>query len=72
MPFKPNAQPLGNTFIQTKRTFLNPEKRLESNPSLRKDYSDFIRKFVNLDHLEVVPEEELVKPEAELNFLPHH
>ena len=72
MPFKLNAQPLGNTFIQAKRRFPNLEKRREANPSLRKDYSDFIREFVNLNHLEVVPEEDFVKPEAELNFLPHH
>ena len=72
MPFKANAQPLGNTFIQAKRRFLNLEKRLEANPSLREDYSNFIHEFINLKHLEVVPEEDLIKPEAELNFLPHH
>ena len=71
MPFKPNAEPLGNKFIQANRRFLNLEKRLEANPPLRKDYSDFIRELVNVDHLEDDPEEVLVKQESEFNFLPH-
>ena len=48
------------------------EKRLEANPALRKSYSDFIHECQDLNHLEAVPNEELVKKESEVNFLPHH
>ena len=48
------------------------EKRLEANPALRKIHSDFIHEFQELNHLEAVPNEELVKKDSEVNFLPHH
>ena len=72
MPFKPDAQPLGDTYVQAKRRFLSLEKRLECNLSLKKGYTDFINEFISLNHLEPVPESEIDKPECQVNFLPHH
>ena len=46
--------------------------RLEANPALRKSYSEFIFEFQDLNYLETVPNEELVKKDSEVNFLPHH
>ena len=72
MPFKSDATPLGDTFVQAKRRFHYLEKRLEANPALKKSYSDFIHEFQDLNHLEAVPNEELVKKDSDVNFLPHH
>ena len=72
IPFKSDATPLDDTFVQAKRRFLYLEKRLEANLALRKIYSDFIHEFQELNHLEAVPNEELVKKDSEVNFLPHH
>ena len=72
MPFKPDSSPLGDTFTQAKRRFLNLEKRLDSNPNLKKGYTEFIHEFIDLNHLEPVPDNEIAKPDHQLNFLPHH
>ena len=72
MPFKPDARPLGDTYVQAKRRFLSLEKRLQSNPSLKQGYTDFINEFITLQHLEIIPEPEIDKPQRQLNFLPHH
>ena len=72
MPFKSDAPALGDTYVQAKRRFLSLEKRLEAHPTLRKGYSDFIHEFINLEHLELVPEDEILKPDSQINFLPHH
>ena len=72
MPFKSVAPALGDTYVQAKRRFLSLEKRLEAHPTLRKSYSDFIHEFINLEHLELVPENEILKPDSQINFLPHH
>ena len=72
MYFKPDAPALGDTYVQAKRRFLSLEKRLDANPSLRKRFSDFVYEFINLEHLEMVPENEILIPDSQINFLPHH
>ena len=72
IPFKPDKSPLGDTFTQAKRRFLNLEKRLDLNPILKKRYTDFIHEFNDLNHLEPVHDNEIAKPDHQLNFLPHH
>ena len=67
-----DSSPLGNTFTQAKRRFLNLEKRLDSNPNLKEGYTEFIHEFIDLNHLEPVPDKEIGKPDYQLNFLPHH
>ena len=72
LPFKEDAKPLGDTYLQAKRRFLSLEKRLQSNPKLKEGYSNFIQEFMDLEHLEKVPPNEIEKPNDQLNFLPHH
>ena len=72
MPFKPDSSPLGDTFTQAKRRFLDLEKRLDSKPNLKEGYTEFIHEFIDLNHLEPVPDNEIAKPDHQLNFLPHH
>ena len=39
---------------------------------MRKRYGDFVDEFVSLDHMEVVPENEINKPDSDVYYLPHH
>ena len=71
-PFKPDARPLGDTYVQAKRRFLSLEKKLEGSSSLKQGYTDFINEFIYLQHLEPVPDAEIDKTDRRLNFLPHH
>ena len=61
MPFKPDARPLGDTYVQAKRRFLSLEKKLEGNSCLKQGYPDFINEFISLQHLEPVPDAEIDK-----------
>ena len=68
LPFKEDAKPLGDTYLQAKRRFLSLEKRLQSNPKLKEGYSNFIQEFVDLEHLEKVPPDEIEKPNDQQTF----
>ena len=45
---------------------------MDTNPEFRKRYGDFVDEFVSLDHMEVVPENEINKPDSDVYYLPHH
>ena len=63
---------LGESLTQDESRFKSLERRLDRNPDLRKRYSDFINEFISLDHMEVIPQEEINKPSNEVYYLPHH
>ena len=63
---------LGESLTQAESRFKSLERRLDGNPDLRKRYSDFINEIISLDHMEVIPQEELNKPSNEVYYLPHH
>ena len=71
LPFKKDAI-LGESLTQAQRRFSSLERRLDTNPELRKRYGDFVDEFVSLDHMEVVPENEINKPDCDIYYLPHH
>ena len=59
-----------NNFAQAKQRFLYLEKRLQANPELYKKYRLFIKEFSDMEHLEIVPRNEL---NSEIvYYLPHH
>ena len=62
---------LGESLTQAESSFKSLERRLDGNPDLRKRYSDFIKEFISLDHMEVIPQEEINKPSNEVYYLPH-
>ena len=72
LPFKPDATPLGESKASALRRFLILEKRLEANPILHQQYRDFIHEFIDLEHLEEVPKQELDLPPHKCFYLPHH
>ena len=72
LPFKLDAPPLGESKASALRSFLILEKRSEANPKLYQQYRDFIREFIDLKHLEEVPERELEMSSHKCFYLPHH
>ena len=70
MPFKEDCSLLGHSKASAMRRFLNLEKKLIQNPTLHENYSTFIKEFIDLGHLEKVPQEELDNPRH--FYLPHH
>ena len=69
MPFKGGEFKLSLSKNLAMRRFLNLERKLKRDPELQKRYSDFITEFIDLGHMEKVPNSELNNPQ---NFcLPH-
>ena len=70
MPLKSDGPTLGSSKAIAMRRFLNLEKKLNSDLSLKERYAAFIQEFLDLGHLERVPDDQLDNP---INFyLPHH
>ena len=59
LPFNEEIEKLGLSKAAAMKRFLNVEKKLLSNKKLHEEYSNFVREFIDLGHLEKVPEKEL-------------
>ena len=71
MPFIPASTPLGNSLTQAERRYKQLETRLKQHPETKKGYSKFIKEFIEVDHMEIIPEEEVPIEEERSYYLPH-
>ncbi|XP_073944720.1 uncharacterized protein [Choristoneura fumiferana] len=60
----------GNSKIIATKRFMQLEKRFAKDPQLKTRYSDVIKEYLELGHMERVSEEDKLKPDAV--YLPHH
>lgn len=67
LPFKPDAERLGDSREIALSRFHKLEGRLMRNPSLRLDYQKCLQEYLDLGHMELVPSEEVLPTSA----LPH-
>ena len=70
LPFNKKIEKLGLSKAAAMKRFLNVEKKLLSNKKLHEEYNNFVREFIDLGHLEKVPEKELETKSC--YYLPHH
>lgn len=54
LPFKEDISTLGDSFAIAQKRFLNLERRLLRDPSLRDSYTEFIHEYVALGHMEPI------------------
>ena len=71
LPFKKSVT-LGDSLDQATRRFQYLEKRLDSNPDLRRKYQDFIHEFLKLEHMEEIPTDQVDCPANKCYYLPYH
>lgn len=69
LPFQQIEPDLGNSFDIAHRRFMQVENRLIKNPSLYKQYLDFMQDYLDSGHMSTVPESESKKG---LFYIPHH
>lgn len=69
LPIKLYARILGNSGDQAMRRFDYLEKKFVRQPDMHLNYRNFIHEYLNLDHMEPVPEEEMNNYSY---YLPHH
>ena len=72
LPFKEDALPLGDSFQQAKRRLETLLHRLSKNESLYTRYAAFIKEFLDLGHMEKIPESEIPIATSKSFYLPHH
>ena len=72
LPFKPGASKLGNSRAQAMRRFLNIEARCKADAKLGEEYQKFMKEFLDLGHLEPVPDDEEETLDCDSYYLPHH
>nr|CAH7758019.1 unnamed protein product [Callosobruchus chinensis] len=68
IPFKGDINTLGDSRNTAEKRFLQLEKRLLSNPTMRKLYIDFMRQYEDLGHMTKLTDEH-TNPDY---FMPHH
>ncbi|GBM53571.1 hypothetical protein AVEN_60688-1, partial [Araneus ventricosus] len=71
LPFKPHHK-LGNSKSTAVKCFYSLEHRLQKNPTLRQQYTSFLREYEELNHMELVPNNQSYLSESEAFYLPHH
>lgn len=72
MPLVPNHPKLGNSLRAAIARQLQNEKRFRKDPALKAKYVNDLRQFIDLDHMELVPPQEIDKSSSEIYYIPHH
>lgn len=70
LPFRDLDCSLGKSYNVALRRFLSLERKLELDPELKNEYSNFITEYKSLGHLEVMSES--VDVSIVKYFMPHH
>jgi hypothetical protein len=66
-----SADKLGDSYDTAKAKFLTLEQRLLKQPQLKKQCSDFLEEYVQLEHMTPLCQAE-VKKESPNFYMPHH
>ncbi|XP_037930950.1 uncharacterized protein LOC119665776 [Teleopsis dalmanni] len=69
LPFKEPPTTLGLTHSIALRRLLGIERRLSSNPALKRDYWEFMKQYLELGHMTRVEDPKLNEPHY---YIPHH
>ncbi|GJQ79779.1 hypothetical protein Trydic_g19269, partial [Trypoxylus dichotomus] len=70
LPFKENVNSLGASYDQALKRFYSLEKRLNKNPTLKQEYGEFIKEYLELGHMrKAKPYNYSTEPHF---YLPHH
>ncbi|XP_037809281.1 uncharacterized protein LOC119602029 [Lucilia sericata] len=71
LPFKHKPE-LGISYNAALRRLQAMERKFKSNVILKDSYSEFMREYLNMGHMELIPKDEINRPAAEIYYLPHH
>ncbi|UYV82309.1 hypothetical protein LAZ67_21001677 [Cordylochernes scorpioides] len=71
LPFR-TLPTLGESSINALKRFLSLESKLQKSPSILKQYCDFMDEYLLINHMELIPSDELDTPSAQCYYIPHH
>ncbi|XP_070067158.1 uncharacterized protein [Drosophila virilis] len=69
LPLRLSLDQLGDSYQQALRRFLNLERKLDHNPTLKTQYAAFIKEYLDLNHMPLVSLAALSQCKY---YLPHH
>ncbi len=72
LPFFGDVTTLGNSAGSARLRFINLERKLEKTPITYSQYRAFMQEFIDLGHMELVPDAELDLPANKSYYIPHH
>lgn len=72
LPFNSKKTLLGNSRQAATARLLQLERKFKSNPNLQRDYIEFMREYVILNHMERISHREPQLKDTDLYYLPHH
>ncbi|XP_070067224.1 uncharacterized protein [Drosophila virilis] len=69
LPLRLSLDQLGDSYQQALRRFLNLERKLDRNPTLKTQYAAFMKEYLDLNHMSLVSSAALGQCKY---YLPHH
>ncbi|XP_062713262.1 uncharacterized protein LOC134290204 [Aedes albopictus] len=72
LPFDDSKPALGESLSSATKRLMSMERRFASNPEFHQEYVNFMREYLELNHMELVPADQLEKQTSEHYYLPHH
>ena len=72
LPFNNKSSDLGNSYEAARSMLLNMERRFKGNKELQDLYRDFMNEYIELGHMRLVDNENLIDKNEVAFYLPHH
>lgn len=73
LPFKLNSPDLGDSLPMATRRLFAMERRFKKFPELKNEYTKFMREYIELGHMSLIPYSELkTTADTKIFYLPHH
>ncbi len=72
LPLKSNFNDLGRSKMSAQQQFIRMEQRFLQNENMHGGYAQFMREYENLNHMELVSDENYCNSNTLQYYLPHH
>ncbi|XP_053685681.1 uncharacterized protein LOC128735210 [Sabethes cyaneus] len=72
LPFDDSKLPLGESLTAARRRLRSIQKRFDSQPEFKQEYEAFLQEYLELNHMEEVPADQIERDPADCYYLPHH
>ena len=72
LPLKTDSKSLGHSLPKALNRFSALERNFQQDGNLKQRYTAFIQEFMNMQHMEVITEEEVPVEPSKSFYLPHH
>ncbi|XP_058817689.1 uncharacterized protein LOC131680998 [Topomyia yanbarensis] len=72
LPFDNSKPALGDSLSTATKRLLSIERRFRLQPEYQQEYTAFLHEYLELGHMEEVPDDQVNKDSSECYYLPHH